>query len=64
VVQIRQLADKILYSSKATMHIYSHTKFVLFYLNYFLTYKGGPKNPRLHRGGLKAPPSGENYHLC
>ena len=29
VSQIRPLADKIFYSSKATMHIYSHTKFEL-----------------------------------
>jgi len=28
-VQIRPLADKIFYSSKATVHIYSHTKFEL-----------------------------------
>jgi len=29
VAQIRPLADYIFYSSKATMHIYSHTKFEL-----------------------------------
>jgi len=29
VAQIRPLADKIFYSTKATMHIYSHTKFEL-----------------------------------
>jgi len=29
VEQIRPLADKIFFSSKATMHIYSHTKFEL-----------------------------------
>jgi len=27
VAQIRSLADKMFYSSKATTHIYSHTKF-------------------------------------
>jgi len=24
----------------------------------------GPKNPRLRRDVVKAPPSGEHFHLC
>jgi len=44
VAQIRPLADTIFYSSKANMHIYSPTKFELFYLNYILTYEGSQKS--------------------
>ena len=57
---LRPPVDTIFYSSIATMHIYSHTKFEL---SFFITSwrMRGPKNPRLRRGVVKAPPSGENF---
>ena len=35
----------------------------IFYLNYFLPYEGGPKNPRLRRGVVQSSPSGNKNSL-
>jgi len=43
VAQIRPLEDKIFYSSKATVHIYLHTKFELSVLITSWRMRGVPK---------------------
>ena len=62
VAQIRPLADYIFYSSKATMHIYSHTKFELSVLITSWRMRGS-QNPRWRRGCAHAPPNGKIFYL-
>jgi len=62
VAQIRPLADKIFYSSKTTMHIYSYTKFKLSIL-ITSRHEGGSQNPRRHHGCVHAPLSRKIFNL-
>jgi len=49
VAQIRPLADKIFYSSKATMHINSHTNFTLDFQNFNFSTARTVKRVVLHQ---------------